>query len=569
MVSRLTPNVKGIYLSQHVDKIPWLVFLFAAPISYFFGYFESHVDLVNHSMTESLWFEQTKSPLWNATGFLVPCLDNALNATFGEYDFYALFMVSINSAVLSFLIWSLLKLASKLDISTGYFIAICSWLIVAAPQILTINSTRIAITGTFAVLLYLGSKDNWRGMLCITKAFLLFLFLAILSLVRMEAVVLIGAYVGFPLFIYNRWSYKFLSPVIIGLAIMIGYNLSLEARAPEAMKVFYYYENELIDRGNVCVENAYTRGLLDDKTLVLKNSEDSLSMQTTTLIYHSLPDIGLLKTSFVENTLCSGKLKPLVHLFLGGINLDSWRSCFTLSIEESKRGLWVMIASLLLLVFLSFAHGFDRFTLSAFLMFLLPVLLLFHITVPDRFLIPYYTCFISIYLILSCLKQPRVGPISILFSLLIASFLIVEQGLCIKEKQAKEKLIANYIAGVRKIVKEEKRFVVLQTNSPELFMPQRVQQNYSPIDSVLFMDEYFTYKTFYETWRATCNCNPASITDRLEFAAITKAAYISTESGVHFSSKYAHLMHKFPVKFIPKSNFGNALTRYQVQISQQ
>jgi len=82
---------------------------------------------------------------------------------------------------------------------------------------------------------------------------------------------------------------------------------------------------------------------------------------------------------------------------------------------------------------------------------------------------------------------------------------------------------------------------------------------------VLFMDEYFTYRMFYKDWELTCNCNPKYLTNRLQFAAETEAAYISTESGVLFSSKYAELMHNFPVRFISQGAFGNSFTRYRVK----
>ena len=286
-------------MQQHIGKSTWGVFILLLILSYFFGYFESHVDLLNHSITRGLWLNQGKSPLWNATGFLLPSLDRWANKVFGEFDFYALAMVFVNSVSLSLMFWSLFKLSSKLEVRGKYLLAISAWLVVATPQIMTLNSTRIAITGTFSVLLFMSLYDNWRGVFGVMRIFFVLLFTAILGFTRMEAVVLIGAVIGAPLFVYNNWSNKFLSPAVLGLVVMISYNLLLDANAPTAMKVFYYYENELIDRENICVDDAYSRHLMDDNTHTLENAQDSLSLRITTLLGHSLPDIG-----YLQKTLC-------------------------------------------------------------------------------------------------------------------------------------------------------------------------------------------------------------------------------------------------------------------------
>jgi len=346
---------------------------------------------------------------------------------------------------------------------------------------------------------------------------------------------------------------------------MIGYNLSLDANAPEAMKVFYYYENELIDREHVCVDDAYSTHLMDDNTLTLENAEDSLSLQTTALIYHSLPTTGALQTSFMLDILCLEKTNRLFDWLLGGINLESWWNCFQLSIEESKRGLWALAAALFSLLGIGFAYGFHRITFYAAVLFLVPALLMFHITVPARFVMPYYTCYSSACLIIACLARPKLTSYAVGFGLIITSCLIFDESQWIMERRVKEDVIKDHITGIRKIVTEERLFVVLQTNSPDLLLPQKVRVDHAPVDSVLFMDEYFTYRMFYKDWELACNCNPKSLTNRLQFAAETDAAYISTESGVLFSSKYAELMHNFPVSFTSQGAFGNSFIRYRVQ----
>lgn len=551
-------------MHQLVGKSTYIVFLLVQVAGYFFGFFESHVDVLNHSITSALWFNQTKPLLWNATGFLIPYLDHALNTVFGEFDFYALFMVSVNATALSLMFWSLLKLSTKLSGQHKYLMAIVAWLIIAAPQTLTINSTRIAITGTFSVLLFLGLNDNWQGVSGFVKVLFVLLFTVILSLIRMEAVVLIGAVIGVPLFVHYRWSYKFLSPVVLGLALMVSYNLSLDANAPEAMKMFYYYENELIDRNNVCVEDAYSRNLLHNNTLTLTSAQDSLSLQTTILLHHSLPDTGLLKTSFVSKMLCSESTNPLLDWLFGGVNLESWQYCFQLSMEESKRGLWALLAACVSLLIIGVTYGFHRITFLALALFLVPGLLVFHITLPARFVVPYYTCYSSVSMIIWCLSQPKLTYYSIGFGLIIFSCLFLNEREWLIEKHAKEHIVDNHITEASNIVKNESRFVILQTNSPDLFLPQKVRIDYSPMDSVLFMDEYFTYRVFYKDWELACNCNPKPLTNRLKFAAETDAVYISTPPGVSFSSKYTHLMYNSSVFFYPKGKFGNELTKYQV-----
>lgn len=259
-------------MAQHLGKLSFALFSILVHLGYFFGYFESHVDLLTNSITSGLWIDESPYPLWNATGFLIPVLDFWLGQVVGAFNYFALIMVFINSASLTLMFWCLLKLSSKLEVQGKYVIALLLWLIIAAPQTLTINSTRIAITGAFSVLLFIHLNYNWNGLLGRIKTLFLVLFTITLSLIRMEAVILIGAAIGVPLFLYHRWSVKFLLPLSVDAFVLASYNFFFVHNAPDAMKVFYYYELELMDRGGTCVEDAYSMGLLGD------DSNDLLTM---------------------------------------------------------------------------------------------------------------------------------------------------------------------------------------------------------------------------------------------------------------------------------------------------
>jgi hypothetical protein len=540
-----------------------LFYVALAGLSYSFGFFESNVDLITSSITHELWMDQGSFLLWNATEFLLPDAYGIINDLIPGINAFSIAMSMINAAALTLITLGLIRISTSLP---GHermaLIAILS-LILIVPHILTVNSTRIAVLGTYGVLLTMLWTDSWHGKSGRIKWVALITLLIVLVLVRMEAVIIVGLVAGIPLFFFSNRSVRFLAPVILGLITITAYNLALNKWGPDEMKAFYYYENELIDRGNVCVEDAYRRNLMTENA-ELDDRNDSLSLQTTALLHHGLFDEGTVQPEFLAEVVCSTEQSGVLNWVFGGIGIESWRKCLLASFEESKRGWWALVGAIGSLLLLVLVRGVTRETVCAAATLTLPVLLALHITIPLRFAVPFFTCFSVLCALGAVLYKPKLSKY-----VAAAGFLLVICATWVEyewlgERMQRENRIEQRLNKLRSIVTQQNRYVILQSGSPHKFLPQRLSSPSPKMDSVLFMDEYFTYQQFYEDWNHHCDCDSESIAERLNFAVASDAAYISTDDGVDFIMKYASMMHSLELHFEPCMEFGKHMKVYKL-----
>ncbi len=532
-------------------------------ISYSFGFFESHIDLIVSSITREIWLEQGKGLLWNGTQYILPFFYGQINDLFPKINAFSLGLSFANAIALVLLVLALIKFSTSLEPNRRAFLIIILSSILIIPQVLTINSTRTAIIGTYSVLMTMLWMDAKVRIHSAGKWASIALFLAALSLMRMEAVVLIGAVVGIPMFFYSQRSLRFLLPLTFGFTSLLAYNLALNTWGPEEMKAFYYYENELIDRGHTCVPDAYSVRLLRPAT-VLEEEGDTLSLGATALLYHSLYDEDLVSTDFLAKITCSKSESSVHSWLLGGVSLAGWFNCVHASIAESLRGWWVILASFCSFLLMWLSRGFRRETLYAGATLLLPLVLAMHITVPARFTVPFFSVYSVLCILGSVLSRPRLFNPIIILGFMVGFAALSEEYKWLQERQRQQSIVVDNLNELRQLKDAEKTFIILQTGLPHAFMPPKLSSSLVQIDSVLFMDEYFTYRPFFEDWEEHCRCQSRSLANRLQFAAQQNAIYVSTDEGTKFTSRYAQLMHGTDFSFEDIGQFGQVLRKYRI-----
>lgn len=519
--------------------------------------------MITSTITRELWFDQGKGLLWNGTEFLLPVFYGIINDTLPSINAFSLGLSFANGVALTLVIHALVRFSVEVKNKERMLLVAVLSLLLIIPQLLTINSTRVAVVGTYGALLAMLLPISRTGYSMSVKSFGLISFLAILALIRMEAVTLVGAVVGVPLFFFAKRDLKFLTPLALGILALLTYNIALSEWGPKEMKAFYYYENELIDRGNVCVQDAYSRGLIGSEVEELDET-DTLSLGATALFYFSVFDDYTVNPEFMSSLTCSDEESSVYSWLLGGVSLEGWMNSLQLSIEDSRRGWWVPALSCCSFLFMLLSRGLSKETFYAGFTLVLPFILAMHITVPARFLVPFLSVYSALCVLGATLSRPQIVKYTVWVGLLIVGIAVIEEYHWLSKRKRLQANVENNLSGLKALTETENKFILLQTALPHVFMPPQLSYVPNQTDSVLFMDEYFTYKPFFEDWKAHCACRPRSVVDRLEFASHQEAIYISTDNGVKFISDYSSLVHDKHFQFAERGAFNKEFNMYQV-----
>lgn len=518
--------------------------------SYFFGYFESMVDLEIYSITTNLWLEDYSKMLYSPTQFLLPKLYFLINNLLGIRTFFSLFMCGLNTMVILGIGGLIYRYVSVLENNKlkKWLLFLLIFIFFISSSLFKINSTRISLLGgvfIFMLIIYMDIKK-----IKITLIFMLAIIVLsiVFSLLRMEAILLLGLFIGIPLSLF-RYNFKYLLPLFLSLFVFAIYNYTLSIYGNEEMKLFYYYENQLLDDSNICVDE-----VKPDEFCLLYNEEidenDSISLFYTALTEFSLPDkINFNEATFLD-FFCTDNKNMFLSFVFGRVNFKSWHTNFSISYEISKNSHFVIVVAFSFLLLLLFSKSPVFIKAIFILYYLLPLFLLFHIETPNRFLKPYFLIFvISSFLFIYIYSKSYLKVCAVLLmSLTTLKESIISYNWINQQKQHNNRAID--IINKIDVIDNKRSFpIILQIGSAYELLPTKVSYLPPNLSGVLFMDDYFLYKQFKMSWKEKCNCSSINLLSRVKFAIKSEALYISKQENMEFLKVYLYAIYGFKIQY--------------------
>jgi hypothetical protein len=471
--------------------------------------------------------------------FLLFSLYSVINKIFPEIQVYGYVMILYNiiSLVLfGYVLFGIIsdRFSSSVLMVTFPVLFIC----IASFQIVNLSTTRIVFISCFSIF-YLMQFE----LLTVKhkKIFIFFIFLFI-SLLRIDATLLSAIiFLMISLFL-NRIKIYFFIPLLVSLSVFACFNLILDRSEREDKKVYYYKELDLLDRNNI------------DYNSITKEDSIYLSLFTQ----YGITDANHFKLSYIN-----GLLKTNSSNFLNSfINLDLYVNTLFYSLADIYDGKWLILfcLSLIIITFIQIRPTF-KMSLFLILLFFFPFLLCFYISVPLRFIEPYYIL-LSVMLLTFRLKD-KFYLVSVIILLVISYQKIIHSVDLYKVN--KISFTTNYEYLLSHKVKN-KPIVVESIELNEFFSPDPLF-NSKKMDVVFlnmgFLNSYVCYKS---SWTRLCNCNPLSLIDKLEYISQHEIEIILNEDDVKVYQKYLKSYWNRDIFFIKQEQVNVKTYSYIIKI---
>lgn len=295
--------------------------------------------------------------------FVMPIVAK-INSYFQGVQLYAYFLF-IETLIVGFLFLREILKLENIDHRKKNLLAII-FIVLFLPNFFLINITRIS---TYATLLffYKHYKFQYTG-------WKLFLFMTLCISLRISTFVLIS-FLFFLLttLLYKRFKLHALTPFGFGLTVSFAYNLYIIYFLNEPFNAFFFREWDLTERANIDMQ--YIRSL--DKAILFSFN-------------HGIFDQHFFNMEFLDSILeTKGN-----YLFIALLNPKFYFKTFALSWDAISECLPIILIVFVMTCYLVFKKKL-KFSIGSLMIFF-PLIACICISLPERFLYPYYTICIMV-----------------------------------------------------------------------------------------------------------------------------------------------------------------------------
>jgi len=466
--------------------------------------------------------------------FLLFSLYSYVNKLYPTVQVYGYVIILYN--ILSLLLFGqvLFHLLSQLFSSIKLKIAFpIFFLIIASFQVINLSSTRIVVISC-ASLFYLVHFKILNNNL------LLILFLFFLSLMRIDACLLASFIFLLISFFTRNIRLNSCIPVIVSLSVFLIFNLMMKLSDREAKKVYYYRELDLFDRCNIDYEH-------------LSNAD---SLYVSMLSDHSIMDANHFNMNYVTKILKT-KNSGFINSF---IDFNLFKNTLHNSLPDILYAKWLIILCFIVIVTVCVYYKPSvKYILLLLLLFILPFFLCLYISLPLRFIEPYYIM-LTVFLAASYLNCRF---LYVTFStLLILAFSNIKS--C---KQRYDNANNNFQTNYNYLMSEysDTKPIIIESIFTGYFFSPDPLFNYSHTNALFLNFVFFnSYESYMDKWRSICSCNPLSLVQKLETVSRKHFLFISNDETVLLYKKYIYLCWNRNIEFVPEHQINNDMIAYRV-----
>jgi hypothetical protein len=468
----------------------------------------------------------TTSPQLFTLGFL----SNIFHYFNLEINLFGWYLVLINFCSLLLLSVLIRNYFSINNIKCGIF-PITVVLLLILDNTLNLSSTRIAMIGCFNILLISLCFNVIKNKTIIP---LIVFYSILISLFRFEVVLVFCFLIIFyHLTIAKKNALLLLIPLIVSLSFMVFYNVYGVYKGSEANKIFYYYENQALFDNNNSPPNYYQL-----KEVGIENVEDENilkeSLKFSSIFLFGIHDKSTFNMDYLKGI--NQEKKSIYQYLIGGFNLNS----FLLTIENSVYH-YIRVFPLLLfclalcLIIFAPTKEYKKLLISIFYL-LSPLLINFHIETPSRFLFPFYFVFV-LFLYMQFnrgLNKFRLITIGVFIVYLVFNFNYINAART--EYIDQQKNYNNFYNELSHFSNQNELIVI--DDDPQARMFSRSPFTSAQKNNIIFLNQFFVYKSYFDTWEKICNCDSYSLTSKINFIRENNLLFIYNKERFEFLKLY-------------------------------
>lgn len=458
---------------------------------------------------------------WNVdTHFLLFWFYSFLNQYVPDVQVYGVVLFTLNCFGLAFfglVLFRILNINFKNDSIILFIFLYC---LVAIDYSVNLGSTRIAFIIAVSVFAFIQSYFFEKKLLRLYHwIFFLIIFLFI-SLMRVEIVLLTTLSYLVILLFHCRLNKHVLFFLFIVSAVYISYNVVANCFLNEARQVYYFKEFDFIDRDNINYKDLTKLQLMDVEAFkqYLISDKEHFSL----LFYDS---IELNKSRF---------------------NLDSILSTFSNSIKAFKIS-WMYLLMAFISCFIlwlsDYRNKITRFFYIGFCLFF-PLILCLYLTIPQRFLVFYYSVISVLNFVLVAREIRYQKPVLFVCGLFIILFANSEIEISKRYKTVDERvqLASLKLKSLGERIGINTPIVINTTEYMGRYFPVKPLGKLEPQNAIFLSFWYFgSYNCYTDKWERLCNCNPLSLKEKIDYVITSKSVFITDEKTFLFLKDYLNL----------------------------
>ncbi len=545
--------MNSIYQTYRFYKNPlFTLSIINIVLFYFYGsYFEEYEGIFSSFVQGIYTTPSTKE--WNAdVHFLLFSLYAYINQFFPNTPIYGIFLVIYNWLSLTFIglvLYRILKINLK---NYNQIFFICTYLILSVDNITNLSTNRIVFILLAATFSYVESCMNEKKQIDLVKTILIITIMFFATLLRFDFAIL-AAMIYIILSLLHKSINRFVVfSFLIAVFVTISYNILMTYTMSEPRQIYYYKELDFIMRNN------YNYAQL---SLINKMEVDAF--------YHAIFDRIHFQWDFYNSIAIRGNTKGIISLFFG-LHYDAFLNTLSKSIKEYKMA-WYFIAFCMFngsLIIIN--KKSDRYYWSKHLiiMILFPLLVCFYVVTPLRFLVPYYSIVGIFYTLVLLYYNNSYHYIK--QTIFIMLIFVLYNAYIVKIKYDKKEefveLNTKKLDDLYLKFNENKNLpIVINNFNQEKFFPVNCLKKMKK-QSVLFQNLYYfmSYDCYIDKWKEVCNCNPLSLSDKIDYVVKNQNLFIIDEERFNYLSEYYSIKYhlKLQKTFIQK--FDDELNVYKL-----
>ncbi len=388
-------NNKEYRLPKDVKLATYLLYFSSVFFLFFYGFCntEDYESIISAIVAQEYFHISKDMGFWEINVVIIPFI-SWVNSFFPGVQLYGYYIFFI-TALVGFLGVHLIIDFKNINRNKKFLISL-SFIIFYSINLINLQSTRVAVILIFIFLIHYTFNT-------LSKFKLVLIFIMSIVL-RIDAVVLLSlSYVVINFIMNKHRKVRVWFPFIISFTLLLFLNFAVSNFGNEGVKKFYYYEIELSEKQNIDFQS-----LTKENKLILDYWYS-----------HIVFDENFYKTSFIKEIIAVDEGHFVNNLISPKLYMNTLLRS-TPEISEIK----LLLIFSFLLIFLNFMFLKKlRFKLLLLYLFFFPLVICFYISIPTRFLYPYYTTLILFCIILiPCQKK-------VIVSLLIPIlFIIISYG---------------------------------------------------------------------------------------------------------------------------------------------
>lgn len=358
--------IKEYRLPKDIHLAIYLLYFSSVFFLFYYGFCntEDYESIISALVAQEYFHISKDMAFWEINVVIIPFIA-WVNSFFSGVQIYGYYVFFI-TAFVGFLGVHLILNFSNINRYKRILVSL-SFIIFYAMNLINLQSTRVAVILIFIFLIYYTYNS-------ISKFKLILIFITCIIL-RIDAVVLLSlSYIVINLILKKHREVKVWVPFVAAFSLLLLLNLAVTKFGNDGFKKFYYYEIEISDKQNLDYNN-----ISEVNKIVLEYWHS-----------HIIFDENFYKTSFIEEIIAVNNGHFINNLISPQLYLNT--------LKKSLPGIFDTFAFILISVFFLILNLFllkeIRFKFLLIYLFLFPLVICFYISIPARFLYPYYSTFI-------------------------------------------------------------------------------------------------------------------------------------------------------------------------------